>query len=812
MSADFSTAIDRRSRALRELGLFTSDDFAPLDAIVQLAANLCDTPMAALSFNDQTRERFVACKGFTLDKIPAAKGFSDYIVSGGVSLIVNDTRTDTRFRNAPLLKTDADPRFYAGAPVITSDGIEIGTLAVMDRTVRHLPQEKLAALATLGAQVALLLESKARERQNPSTLSLRPTGIIDAQFALNTVFSSLPGVYWLMEPDELRIVAVSDDGLATLALKREAVVGFPMEEILRAGREDPENADDIEKAVASMRRVAHTGRTDQLVMFRYEVPADGKDSDVEERYWNILNAPVFDARGKLLYVLNRGEDVTELAQLRKRENKASKDRRLLEGRAKQMEKDILVRSSEMERLNEHLRMAQSVANIGSWEIGVGNDFRFWSDEVYAILGFGPKEHPPNDDLILDATHPDDLAAVLSSRAAAIDGDGAFDITHRIVDTDGGIRFVQQQARLALDSNGAPVKLFGTIQDITRQRQAENELLTRARQQEAVARLGQKALSLTRIETLWDEAVRVVAKTLDVEYSKVQQLLPDRSALKLVAGVGWKKGLVGNAMVGVERSSQAGFTLLSKEPVVVRDLRSETRFNGPPLLRDHGVVSGITVVIAGKEGPWGVLGAHSTHRRNFTRDDVNFFESIANIVAEATYRDHMTQEKDAQARHHRALLELTRNVTRGMGLRKLQNLATRLVTEALNVEYSNVKELLADGSGMQVVAGTGWQKGVVGHAVLASAKDSHGGDVMRDGVLTVTDLPNEKRFRPSSLLLDHGVDSSASVVIAGETGPWGLLGAYTTGRRRFTRDDVSFLQNVAGILAEAGTPVRDRAVK
>lgn len=92
----------------------------------------------------------------------------------------------------------------------------------------------------------------------------------------------------------------------------------------------------------------------------------------------------------------------------------------------------------------------------------------------------------------------------------------------------------------------------------------------------------------------DEAVAVVARALDVECCKVLELLPDGQAFLLRAGVGWKDGCVGLATVGAGRDSQAGYTLLSSEPVIVQDLRTETRFSGPPLLHDHGVVSGMSV--------------------------------------------------------------------------------------------------------------------------------------------------------------------------------------------------------------------------
>jgi PAS domain S-box-containing protein len=91
-------------------------------------------------------------------------------------------------------------------------------------------------------------------------------------------------------------------------------------------------------------------------------------------------------------------------------------------------------------------------------------------------------------------------------------------------------------------------------------------------------------------------------------------------------------LVGHATVSTGSDSQAGFTLLSDRPVIVEDLRAETRFSGPPLLHEHGVISGMSCIIMGDDGPWGVLGAHAKAQRTFTEDDVAFLQAIANVLA------------------------------------------------------------------------------------------------------------------------------------------------------------------------------------
>jgi signal transduction histidine kinase len=78
-------------------------------------------------------------------------------------------------------------------------------------------------------------------------------------------------------------------------------------------------------------------------------------------------------------------------------------------------------------------------------------------------------------------------------------------------------------------------------------------------------------------------------------------------------------------------------------VIVEDLRSESRFSGPPLLHEHEVVSGASVVIEGGDAPFGGLSIHTKSRRTFTEDDVNFLQAVANVFA-ATVQREQAEEK------------------------------------------------------------------------------------------------------------------------------------------------------------------------
>jgi PAS domain S-box-containing protein len=222
-----------------------------------------------------------------------------------------------------------------------------------------------------------------------------------------------------------------------------------------------------------------------------------------------------------------------------------------------------------------------------------------------------------------------------------------------------------------DADGRIQGVIGVSRDISESRRAKELLALRARQQAVVADLGLLALAATELPPLFDQAAARVAETFGVEFCKVLELLPDGSAVKLVAGVGWQAGLVGHATLGVDQDSQAGHTLRTKEPVIVEDLRTEARFNGPPLLREHGVVSGLSVIIGQAEHPVGVLGVHSTRRRGFTPDDVSFLQAVANVLAQAIRRHRVEQaRRESEAALNRAQavahigswrLDVTRNV-------------------------------------------------------------------------------------------------------------------------------------------------------
>lgn len=163
------------------------------------------------------------------------------------------------------------------------------------------------------------------------------------------------------------------------------------------------------------------------------------------------------------------------------------------------------------------------------------------------------------------------------------------------------------------------------------------LKARVQQQAVIAQIGQYALASQNMQTLFEKTAELITSTLQVKYCEILELLPGKKSFILRGGKGWQEDLTGQGLVSGEEHSQAGYTLLANEPVIVKNLQKEKRFFSSELLTKHRITSGITVIIPGRRAPFGVLGIFSQKKRAFTQDDMYFLQAVANILATATER-------------------------------------------------------------------------------------------------------------------------------------------------------------------------------
>ena len=113
-----------------------------------------------------------------------------------------------------------------------------------------------------------------------------------------------------------------------------------------------------------------------------------------------------------------------------------------------------------------LEQAQEVAHVGSWVAELdGSDRLDWSAEAYRIFGVPPGQFAGSSESFFSFVHPDDRAAVRAASEAAAAGGPAYDIEHRVIRPDGGVRWVHEKATLVGGAQGRPLRMVGTVQDI-----------------------------------------------------------------------------------------------------------------------------------------------------------------------------------------------------------------------------------------------------------------------------------------------------------------------------------------------------------
>jgi PAS domain S-box-containing protein len=152
----------RRLRALAAYDILDTAPEADFDELVELAAELCETPIALISLIDARRQWFKARHGVEVTETPREISFCTWALDYPDLLEVADARRDSRFADNPLVAGESGVRFYAGAPLRTPEGYALGTLCVIDHVPRVLTERQRRVLIVLARQVMHQLELRRR--------------------------------------------------------------------------------------------------------------------------------------------------------------------------------------------------------------------------------------------------------------------------------------------------------------------------------------------------------------------------------------------------------------------------------------------------------------------------------------------------------------------------------------------------------------------------------------------------------------------------------------------------------------------------
>lgn len=163
-----------------------------------------------------------------------------------------------------------------------------------------------------------------------------------------------------------------------------------------------------------------------------------------------------DETGKLAQGFN-----SMLAQIQSRDEQLEKYR-------EDLEEEVALRT-------DRLTQAYRIAHLGHWEWDILANKLYWSDEIYRIFGFTPQQFDATYEAFMQSVHPEDRQTLGTRVRETLELGRPYSIDHRIVLSDGTVRYVHEQAEITRDGRGMPLKMLGTVQDITERKLIEQNL-------------------------------------------------------------------------------------------------------------------------------------------------------------------------------------------------------------------------------------------------------------------------------------------------------------------------------------------------
>jgi PAS domain S-box-containing protein len=218
---------------------------------------------------------------------------------------------------------------------------------------------------------------------------------------------------------------------------------------------------------------------------------------------------------------------------------------------------------------------------------------------------------------------------------------------------------------------------------------------------------------------------------------------------------------------------------------------------------NGSASHAMMGALGALSAWRVDGREFPIEASVSQVEVRGRKFLTVILRDVTERAHAEAAAALRARQQAAVADLNQHALEGRDLVRLTNDAVTLIAQVLGVELAKMLELTPTGDELILRAGVGWREGCVGTRKESVGRESQAGYALLSGAPVVTEeQARETRFRAADLLAEHGAVSGMSVIIRGKIKPYGVLGAHTASHRRFSGDDVHFLQSIADVLAAA----------
>ena len=239
----------QRLQALRRYNILDTPPEESFDRITNLAARLFEVPIALVSLVDEYRAWFKSCYGFDVPEVSRESTMCSFALLYNDILIVPDTRSDPRFACMPFAISEPGLRFYAGAPLVTQDGFNLGTLCLLDSKPRpKLTSGEEATLKDLAAMVVDELELRlaAQKIATMDAALIEVTQGVSAaigqeffsslvQHLTKALGVNLAFIGELVEPDTVKTIAVSAQSQIVANIEY-TIINTPCQTVINQGK------------------------------------------------------------------------------------------------------------------------------------------------------------------------------------------------------------------------------------------------------------------------------------------------------------------------------------------------------------------------------------------------------------------------------------------------------------------------------------------------------------------------------------------------------------------------------------------------
>ncbi len=426
-----------RLEALDELEILDSEPEPAFDEIAALAAQICGTPTALVSFIDAKRQWFKARVGFTYEETERAIAFCDHTIRAGEVFFVPDTHADLRFRDNPLVGGSPQIRCYAGAPLVTADGQPVGTVAVIDYVPRELSQAQLRGLAMLSRQASAQLELRRRIVQTEEAGRALTAALVGGALDCIVGFDH-----------ELRVIEFNVTAEQTFGHARDAALDRDLLDLLAPPADRDRYRVNFTRYIANLGE-ARIGQRLELAA----VHASGREFPIEIMVTRVpLDPPLFVATIR---------DISE--------RKAAE--------------------AEMRRHIERFELIGRATNDVLYEWDLQTNGIWWSESYAQIYGPAVRPDATGYQVWLERLHPDDRERVDRGLREAIEqGEQSWSDEYRFRRANGTYATILDRAQVMRDQEGTPIRLLGAMLDITERLLLEQQI----RQAQKMDAMGQLA--------------------------------------------------------------------------------------------------------------------------------------------------------------------------------------------------------------------------------------------------------------------------------------------------------------------------------